>query len=291
LAEVTEKGGATMQHISSFISKALDIIAPTDRVKAEPGDYMGEDGLLRCGKCGGKKETRLPIDGRYSRCSCLCELARIAEEEAQRERRKAMEKVQEMAACSLVDAKFKESTFSRFIAETEEDERVLRICRNYVTRFSEMTENNTGLIFFGGPGTGKTFAASCIANALMRLGVPVLVTSIVRLTASAFDGDLNALLNRMNAAELLVLDDFGAERNTEFKAEQLFAVIDARYAAKKPMIITTNLTDFKTETDVRRKRVYDRVFEACIPVKMDGKSKRRAAGQEKRNAMMAVLEA
>ena len=153
-----------------------------------------------------------------------------------------------------------------------------------------MLAQNAGLLLFGSPGTGKTFAASCIANALMGKGVPVLVTSIVRLTAGMFGDDLNELLSRMNAARLLVLDDFGAERSTDFKQEQVFTLIDARYAAKKPMIITTNLTDFKTETDVRRKRVYDRIFEVCTPIKMDGESKRRVEGQKKRDSIRAILE-
>ena len=96
--------------------------------------------------------------------------------------------------------------------------------------------------------------------------------------------------SRMNTTRLLVLDDFGAERNTDFKAEQIFTVIDSRYSAKKPMIITTNLTDFKTETDIRRKRVYDRIFEVCTPIKIDGESKRRAEGQRRRESIRAILE-
>ena len=210
--------------------------------------------------------------------------------EAEKERQRELDRVRELASYSLVDERFHESTFDRFIASTPEDQRVLRICRNYVEHFDEMLAHNAGLIFYGSPGTGKTFAASCIANALMEKRVPVLVTSIVRLTANIFGDDLNALLERMNTARLLVLDDFGAERNTEFKAEQIFTVIDARYAAKKPMIITTNLIDFKTETDVRRKRVYDRIFEVCTPIKMDGESKRRAEGQKKRDSIRALLE-
>ena len=94
----------------------------------------------------------------------------------------------------------------------------------------------------------------------------------------------------MNTALLLVLDDFGAERDTPTKAEQVFSVIDARYVSKKPMVITTNLTDFKTETDVRRKRVYDRIFEVCAPIKMDGESKRRAEGQKRRESIRSILE-
>lgn len=279
-----------MQSIDELAAKAFSEFGSTDHIPAEPGDFIGDDGLLHCGICGTKKECIFPLSGHYVPCICQCRKDEIAREEAEKERQRELDRVKELASYSLVDERFHESTFDRFVADTPEDQRVLRICRNYVEHFDEMLANNAGLLFFGSPGTGKTFAASCIANALMEKRVPVLVTSIVRLTANMFGEDLNELLYRMNTARLLVLDDFGAERNTEFKAEQIFTVIDARYAAKKPMIITTNLTDFKTETDVRRRRVYDRIFEVCTPIKMDGESKRRIEGQKKRDSIRAILE-
>lgn len=279
-----------MQSLGDLATKAFAEFGSADHIPAEPGDYIGDDGLLHCGVCGTKKECIFPLSGHYVPCICQCRKDEIAREEAEKQRQHELNRVKELASYSLVDERFHESTFDRFVAVTPEDQRVLRICRNYVEHFDEMLANNAGLLFFGSPGTGKTFAASCIANALMEKRVPVLVTSIVRLTANMFGDDLNELLERMNTARLLVLDDFGAERNTEFKAEQIFTVIDARYAAKKPMIITTNLKDFKTETDVRRLRVYDRIFEVCTAVKMDGESKRRAEGQKKRDSIRAILE-
>ena len=279
-----------MKSIGELALGFMESMGSVDHVEAKPGDYMGDDGVLHCGVCGKPREHRFKHNGRFVGCICQCEKEEMEREEAERQRQRELDRVKELASYSLVDERFHESTFDRFTASTPEDRRVLRICRNYVEHFDEMLANNAGLIFYGSPGTGKTFAASCIANALMERRVPVLVTSIVRLTANMFGDDLNELLFRMNTARLLVLDDFGAERNTEFKAEQIFTVIDARYAAKKPMIITTNLTDFKTETDVRRKRVYDRIFEVCTPIKMDGESKRRAEGQKKRDSIRALLE-
>ena len=279
-----------MKSIGELALGFMESMGSVDHVEARPGDYMGDDGVLHCGVCGKPREHRFKHNGRFVGCICQCEKDEMEREEAERQRQRELDRVKELASYSLVDERFHESTFDRFTASTPEDQRVLRICRNYVEHFDEMLANNAGLIFYGSPGTGKTFAASCIANALMERRVPVLVTSIVRLTANMFGDDLNELLFRMNTARLLVLDDFGAERNTEFKAEQIFTVIDARYAAKKPMIITTNLTDFKTETDVRRKRVYDRIFEVCTPIKMNGESKRRAEGQKKRDSIRALLE-
>ena len=279
-----------MKSIGELAASYMNNIGSVDHVEARPGDFMGDDGVLHCGVCGKPREHRFEFNGRFVGCICQCEKDELDRLEAERQRQRELDRVKELASYSLVDERFHESTFDRFVADTPEDQRVLRICRNYVEHFDEMLDNNAGLLFFGSPGTGKTFAASCIANALMEKRVPVLVTSIVRLTAGVFGDDLNILLERMNTARLLVLDDFGAERNTEFKAEQIFTVIDARYAAKKPMIITTNLTDFKTETDVRRRRVYDRIFEVCTPIKMDSESKRRIEGQKKRDSIRAILE-
>lgn len=279
-----------MQSIGDLAVSAMAQLGSESHIPAEPGDTIGEDGMLHCGVCGQKKEFRLPFNGHYVPSMCQCRRDELAREEAEKQRQQELQRVRELASYSLVDERFHESTFDHFIASAPEDQRVLRICRNYVEHFDEMLARNAGLIFYGSPGTGKTFAASCIANALMAQRVPVLVTSIVRLTANMFGDDLAELLNQMNTARLLVLDDFGAERNTEFKAEQIFTVIDSRYAAKKPMIITTNLMDFKTETDVRRKRVYDRIFEVCTPIKMDGESKRRTEGRKMRDSIRAMLE-
>lgn len=279
--------------MESVIESAASVLAKlgsAEHIQGNPGDFFGDDGVMHCGVCGTAKEYRIPQTGRYVGCICKCDQDRIDAEKAEEERKRELNRVRELASYSLVDERFYESTFDRFAVVTAEDQRVKRICRNYVEHFDEMFAQNAGLLLFGSPGTGKTFAASCIANALMEKHVPVLVTSIVRLTAGMFGDDLNELLSRMNTARLLVLDDFGAERSTDFKQEQVFTLIDARYAAKKPMIITTNLTDFKTETDVRRKRVYDRIFEVCTPIKMDGESKRRAEGQKKRDSIRAILE-
>ena len=78
----------------------------------------------------------------------------------------------------------------------------------------------------------------------------------------------------MNEAKLLVIDDLGSERNTDYKMEQVFEVIDSRYGAKRPMVITTNLSlkQMHFEEDIRRKRIYERIYEVCFPVQFTGSS-------------------
>ena len=86
-----------------------------------------------------------------------------------------------------------------------------------------------------------------------------------------------AYIDSFNKFDLLVLDDLGTERRSEYAQEQVFNVIDSRYRAKLPLIITTNLSieEIKKPDSVGNSRIYDRVLEMCHPVEVTGHSRRR----------------
>jgi DNA replication protein DnaC len=140
-----------------------------------------------------------------------------------------------------------------------------------------MQDSSMGLLLWGGVGTGKSFFAGCIANALIDQGVPVLMTNFVRILntlTGMYSQDRNDFIDSLNKYSLLVLDDLGVERNSEFALEQVFSVIDSRYRSKKPMIVTTNLTldELKHPTDLAHARIYDRVLERCVPLKINNRN-------------------
>lgn len=100
-----------------------------------------------------------------------------------------------------------------------------------------------------------------------------------------------ALIDHLNTYELLVIDDLGVERDSPFAAEQVFSVIDARARARRPLIVTTNLTmdDLRSPGSMQYARIYDRVLEMCpIAIKMTGES-RRVSGIERRKALAREL--
>ncbi len=249
--------------------------------KEVEGDYRDEEGLLVCHVCKARKEVRVdvPILGvRTHPVECECQRKRREAQEAEEKRKNEQRIVDDLFSYSLIDERFRESTFEN-CKETEYNKKPLTTAKNYVARFDEMVARNKGLLFYGEPGTGKTFIASCIANALLRERVPLIVTSIIKLTSASGPFSREAeeqqiLLRKMNAARLLVIDDLGSERGTDYKMEQVFEVIDSRYGAKKPMIITTNLSlkQMQEETDIRRRRIYERIYEVCFPVKFTGPS-------------------
>ena len=98
--------------------------------------------------------------------------------------------------------------------------------------WEDAARKNIGLLLFGDVGTGKSFLAGCIANALLEQDVPVLMTNfptILNRMTGLFGSERADFLANLNAYDLLILDDLGAERGTEYALEQVFAVIDARY--------------------------------------------------------------
>ena len=91
----------------------------------------------------------------------------------------------------------------------------------------------------------------------------------------------------MHDPELLILDDLGTERNSEYALGIVFSVIDRRYRSGRPLIVTTNLPikQLKEETNIEKKRIYDRILEMCVPLYVGGSSYRSDIAHEKMGKM------
>ena len=100
------------------------------------------------------------------------------------------------------------------------------------------------------------------------------------------ESDKNKYLDRLNDHSLLIIDDLGIERGTEYALEQVYNVIDTRYKSGKPLVITTNLTldELKSPADIPHKRIYDRVLGMCVPVMFNGTNFRKEEAAAKMEA-------
>ena len=105
-----------------------------------------------------------------------------------------------------------------------------------------------------------------------------------------YDGR-NEYINYFCGFQLLIIDDLGVERGTEYGLEQLYNVIDSRYRTGKPFIVTTNLTlnEIKNTTDLSYKRIYDRVLEMCTPIRIDGASIRDLERKDKMRSFKEIM--
>ena len=90
---------------------------------------------------------------------------------------------------------------------------------------------------------------------------------------------------------LLIIDDLGVERNSEYALGIIFSVIDRRIRSGRPLIITTNLPlkEIKSETMLDKRRIYDRILEMCTPMYVGGTSKREAIASMKMEKAKTLL--
>lgn len=256
------------------------------------GDYIyGEDELLYCGKCKTPKQVKVEMFGEIKkpRCLCKCEAARLAAEEEERQRIKFEQRVKELRRMGFPEADMQNWTFAN---DDYANEQITKAAQKYVENFDEFRKTGKGLLFYGNTGTGKTYAACEIANALIDKGCPVLVTNFARIL-NTLQGtyDKQEYIDGFNAFPLIVIDDLGIERDTAFAKEQVFNVIDSRYRSGLPMIITTNLTmeKIKNPEDIENRRIYDRILERCFPIEVGGGSRRRKAVREDYETMKNLL--
>lgn len=164
---------------------------------------------------------------------------------------------------------------------------IMWMARDYVDKWSDALSDNMGLVLWGDVGTGKTFFAACIANALVEQNVSVKMTNFSAILNDLFaESDKNKYLDRLNDHGLLIIDDLGIERGTEYALEQVYNVIDTRYKSGRPLIVTTNLTldELKAPADIPHKRIYDRVLGMCVPVMFNGVNFRKEEAAAKMEA-------
>lgn len=280
------------------MENGIDIIdtinARASRQYAEhEGDYRNDDGLLMCGKCHTQKECVLTnSDGttRTVRCACDCSVAQNEREAEEKRKRDRMQYLDSMRRTGFPDAEMREWTFDK---SDHTDQRNENIARKYVANFDAMRKQGTGLLLCGQVGTGKSFLAACIANELISQGAPCLMTNFSRIisrVSEKFGGD-QKYLDNLNRFDLLIIDDLGAERDSDFTWEKVMNVIDARYRAGLPIIITTNLgpKDFADRGDIRRQRVFSRLREMCVCLEVKGEDRRGKKMQDKLQTAKSLL--
>ena len=263
-------------------------------VSKSNGDYYGKDGLLYCGKCHAPKEmffakgivlmgkNRHPVD-------CRCRKIDREQQEVALRQQKHLDLIRRLKAEGFSDTAMLNWTFENDNGRSPQ----MHHAHRYVEQWQTMRSENLGLLLWGGVGTGKSFLAGCIANALMELEVPVRMTNFSRIMNklnNSFSGQ-NEVVDRLCRYSLLIIDDFGMERGTEYALEQVYNIVDSRYRSRKPLIVTTNLTldEIRYPQDTVHARIYDRILEMCVPVSCIGVSLRKENAQKKLEYMKLLI--
>ena len=259
-----------------------------------PGEneYIGENGLLFCSVCHTPKQCRVSMMGKPAvmPCICDCDKKRLEREKKRQEEEELQRRIQRLKANGIQEKHLLDWRFD--VAENTAD---IQKARKYVENWQRVKAENLGLLLWGYVGTGKSFMAACIANALLEQGVPVLMTNfskILNQMGAMYSEERYQYIASFSNFPLLIIDDLGIERNTEYALEQVYAVIDERYKSGLPLIITTNLTmdELNDPADVAHGRIYSRVLEMCTPIQVLGSDRRKDIGRQKKSVVKEVLE-
>ena len=264
------------------LTETVQSIADRSRaaIPIAPIDYY-EGGLLYCGTCRQPKETVVTVGGQDIIARCLCRCGMEARKDAEAE---ALRSIQEQRRAEWLRG-FDGMTFAKDNGKNP----TMNFARKYADKWDSIYENRLSFTLSGGVGCGKTYAAAAIANEILSRGYRVwMVTAPALVDMMGFD-DILTTMNRLRSFDLVVIDDLGAERGTDYAIQKIFEAVDARAKSGLPTIITTNLNLEADTGDLAYDRIVSRIKGFAPQFRCKGEDLRVETGKEKRNLVKEML--
>lgn len=236
--------------------------------------------------------TKRTIALDYERCECndaqaywneydLKKLRMLEEEKKLELMQEFSRKVEKIIRNSKMSKRNLNYKFDNFETNNS-NKKVFNNLKNYSEKLVNGIEKK-GLILVGNNGVGKTHLACSIANKLIENGIPVIYGTLINLLAelrNSYDTDNDIsemeIIKLYENVALLIIDDLGKEKPSEWGLEKLFTIINSRYENNLPVIITTNYNqnslvqrlsingEIETATSI-----ISRLYEMCYLVKID----------------------
>lgn len=169
-----------------------------------------------------------------------------------------------LLASSNIPARFADCHFHTYVADTEQQRRVLKACERYAFDFPAHLAAGRGLILVGKPGTGKNHLATAICKVVQGKHFTVLRVKAAEFLDAYWGSEFKereAWLRELASVHLLILDEVGRTSSTANAQNAFFRLIDARYEAVRPTMILSNLDRSGLISELGD-AAYDRLTEA-----------------------------
>lgn len=237
----------------------------------------------------------------WKKCSCPAALEKLnaekkAQEEAEKERllaereERRKNRISRLLGASGMSARAKNCLFEGYQLNIY-NEKAFQICKSYTEKFNTIKKENKNGLFIAGPcGVGKSHLANAIANDLIRKGQSVISMTMIDLllqiknSYSAENINEKEILKIYEDCTLLIIDDLGKEKPTEWALQMIYSIIDKRYNSLKPIVVTTNYTASElinrltiSSDKSSAEAIVDRLFEICEYIPITGDSFRKNA--------------
>lgn len=249
-----------------------------------------------CPKCGEPlgKVVNMFFGTRIYPRMCECRRKEIKLKEIKEKNREKQIRLERIIKNSLMNEKFRRCTFENWNPNLG-NEKLFKIALNYSENFEKMRKENQGILLYGDPGNGKTYVTACIANKLLDKMVPVICVGSIALMERISESKSNwgdegifTVLNNLENADLLIIDDLGTEPDNKWTRAMMYQVIEKRCSIELPTIITTNIgiKDLKERYD---ERTYSRLSEMCSFIRNTGNDIRKFKGKDKTERFLSEL--
>ena len=277
--------------MSGLLESAMDNISAQQIV---PEDCtLEDDGLLYCRKCGEPRQFQFTVFGkmRTEYVMCRCQKAADEEERLKFKTNLSNEEIARMRNIALPSDERRSHTFA---ADNHSQPKMAQ-CRKYANDFENNYKRGAGILMYGACGTGKSYAADAIANKVIDLGYSALITNFgeIAKNVSGVGYDDRAIYYAgLTKYALLVIDDMGVEKETDFMLELIHRVVDERVKSGKPMIISTNFSPerIKCPPNDEWARIMSRITLVCYPMLFEGEDMRKLDATKNYRKMKAYFE-
>lgn len=213
---------------------------------------------------------------------------RQVEKDRQTEGERA-ERIELLRKQAMFPERWEDRTFNHFKV-TPQNKAAFETAMRYAERFDQA--NGRGILFTGTVGTGKTHLSAAIGQHLLDEGKSVLygtvATHLARLRHT-YGNDKQTerqVMDQLIRCQLLIIDDVGKEKVTEWVDQTVFEIINTRYEHRKPVVITTNLSlsEIRDKYTVTGDALVSRIIEMCAGVQMSGADWRKESAKQRKGA-------